>query len=598
MASQCLRPGCARPAKNKYCSIECSRKRNSPLHVASIQEVQKFDKIPDDVVKYMKDRLGSNADVVLGMMSRVQLEQPSPTLSSLSGGRTWGDWDIGIKYNGRDYRPREALSYDKIKWMNEIGICQFILNMKLAPAIAPFRDENGWMFVSPDKELAEVATAGMRQTLPRFAIDFGRTSMENGHAPFEQTYYRANKYQLGLSKSRSAGTEFTLPGLPRAINPERLRHIDRDKNTGEFMGFTVSQPFFPSDLKSTSKTQADGLPLSRREALIITYQEQYRNLYGHSFYESLYPLAAMYEVAMRAMMRYIDRVATPVVVAEGPFDIDVTVPVNGVMTKMSAMEAALLAAVQASISNAVVIPANTDPETKEKLFSIYYLEAKGGALQSFIDALEHISQDMFRAGMAADRALTQTSGGVGSYNIGEVHQNFTLVHSDMILTQWVWALNQYWFPYISEYNRGTNGPPLTLVVQLLDPRRREAFSNMLNAMRDHPAFKELGYWADWKQFARTNNVPIMSEKDRDAILEETRKRAEEAMEMTQRAAQKAAEINAKSESGKNGKETEKTPTVKKVVEQTKLAHKVFPQKMPLVLGEAEWNGLKERSTQR
>lgn len=564
--SQCSRPGCANevPARNKkYCSRECGFDRKTPK-VPETQVVpgNKFEQIPPDVTRYFMDRFGEKGEVILSVMDRMIFETGERVTLPAMSGKSWGDWDIGIPFSGKDYRPVDALDYDKIEWMEEIGICSFIKYMKLAPTMAPFRDENGWALASPDKPLAEAMTAQLREVLPRFAIDFGDTSMAYGHAPFEQTWSRKTKYELGLSNSKAAATEFIVPDLPRSINPRKIKHIDRNKQNGSFEGFTIEQRGHPQ-----------GLPLERREALILTYGEKFRNLYGRSFYTNLYALAAWYEVAMRSMLRYIDRMAEPVVVGEGPFDLDVSIPVNGTMQKMTGLEAALLAAVQVSFSNAIVIPSNKDPESGERYFNIRYLEAKGD-LSVFVQGLEHLEQDMLRAGNAADRALTQSSGGVGSYNIGEIHQGFTLTHSDMILTNWVWGMNTHWIPYASEYNRGLNGPPIILMVQMLDPRRRLSFEKMLLASSGMPSFKDASYGVDWDSFFKTNSVPTLSKADKKAIYDDIQQKAQDMIEANQ----------ARGES-----QIEKTNGQVKQVQE-----KLSNGRAPLFLSQTEWDALQKR----
>lgn len=529
----------------------------------TITPVSRFERIPPAVEGYFADRLGVDARAFLTGMDRYLLESNEKVPDTPVNPKSWGDWSIGIPFSGKDYRPIGAFSHKKIKWMRGIGICQFILNMKLAPALSPFRDETGWEVQCLDRELKDISSASLRPILPMFSIEFGETSMWSGFALFEQAWGNKSKYELGLSSSRSAQTLFSVPGLPRSIDPERIKHINRRKKDGAFDGFTIEQSNHPG-----------GLRLHRQQALLMTYQQRYRSLYGNPFPEPMFNLATFYEISMRSMLRFIDRMATPVAVGEGPSSVKVEVPTKNGTVKMMGIAAAYRAAARAGYSSAIAIPSDVDPATNQPQFRVYYLETKGD-LSPFIRGIELIQQDMLRAGMAADRALSQTSGGVGSYNIGEIHMLNTLTHTDRILTEWVYQINKYFMPYFSLYNRGVGGPPIYLLLQFLDPRRAEVFGSLLQHGGESPAYRDMLMGIDWPAMAKINNIPFLSDAEKERLRQ---KLLDEALERQE------ALTPAPSPSRNGQEQIEKVKKAARGVAGIAMA-----DHLPIIISEGEWN---------
>ena len=490
MASKCAHPDCSATVEEgkKYCSSDHYQKRNKRF--AQPVDYSKYGNISPAIQERMRQSLGREADLLLENMNEVVVA----TGKTLKTSGDW-NWTPGTE---KEYMPRDVLDREKIEEMLKIGIVLFALHMKLAPALAPFRDDNGWSLVSPDQDLADISTASLQMILPRFSSDFGITTMAHGIAPFEQSWKLSNLYELGLSDSRNASRLFAVPDLPAPINPARIKWIRRTEQ-GKFNGLVVTDP-----------KKTEGITLGVDESLVMTYNQRYRSLWGHSFFEPIYPLAYWYQIVVRAMVRFLERQAAPVTVVEYPQNEQVQAIVNGNKTQIASIEAAMMAATDAAYTNSIVIPSNTYQQTGDRKWGAKYLEQTTG-IEVFRSGIETISQDIFRAGISADLSLARASGGVGSYNQGDIHRQVTLVHSDTILTEWVWQLNRYFIPYYSKHNRGDNGPPIRMVVQLLDPDKRAFMLELMN--QDQETYKDFTRRFDWESMAKRTNVPLLSEED-------------------------------------------------------------------------------------
>jgi hypothetical protein len=184
-------------------------------------------------------------------------------------------------------------------------------------------------------------------------------------------------------------------------------------------------------------------------------------------------------------------------------------------------------------SNAVVIPSDKD-EQGNPLWELSYLNSSERS-QPFLDILELLTQMILRAGLSADRALSQSSGGVGSYSIGEVHKEATALHNELILTQWVHYLNTYFLPLYSLYNRGQNGPSIHIETQGLDPTDRTNLTTLLGVSQSMQSFQDIGFRIDWESLLTVNNIPLKSQEEADSakkkLEEESLKKQEDMLGM-------------------------------------------------------------------
>jgi hypothetical protein len=474
-----------------------------------------YDYIPDEVISLITNRLGpDDAPVVLTELNKsVMLESVVPPL--VGEGRTYGDWNsplLNLRGVG-DYRPTDALPLDVINQMLRSAPVRFALEMKRSQIVSVFRNERSWKIHSPDAELAEVVTANMKKVLPKMALDFSFSSLAYGTSFQELIWEFKNKYELGLTDSKYQGNKkFAVARVPNSVNPMTVLYIKRTEN-GHFNGFVqqsrvngvIQQPVMGGHFGPEIDVDVDS-------ALIIPYDEKFRNLWGESMLRPMYPIWFWYEIVLRAMVKYMERMGTPVTVVKAPSRATVIKP--GTKTKVDGITWGMEIGTNLTRSSVAVLPSDTDDAGKP-LWDISYLSAAEKS-QPFLDILELLTQMILRAGLSADRALTQSSGGVGSYAIGEVHQQATSLHNELILTQWVHYLNTYFLPHYSLYNRGTNGPPIWMETQGLDPTDRDNLVTLLGAAQGMPGFQELGDSIDWDTILSNNSIPTLTPEQAEA----------------------------------------------------------------------------------
>lgn len=519
-----------------------------------------------------------NGDLVIDEVRRFLQEEAVSVPTPLITEHTYGEWNLSFGGN-EDVRPSDKLRFDIVDRMLRSGIVIFALEAKRSQVFRVF-SEGRFKVESPDEELAEIAEAALRLILTRMAADVTYSSFAYGAYFGEMTFELADRYHLGLS-DQAGGDQFWIPKVPAACHPRTIKHIRRKANR-EFDGFEQEPDLRPRISLETIKV----LP---PQALVVPINSHFRNLWGTSFLTPIYPLWVWYEIILRVMARYMDRMATPVTLAKAPSRGTVTLTDGS--TPVRSLQLALRLAESVSKSNAVAIPSDRD-ENGQPLWEMGYLTADERS-QPFIQVLEFIGQEIIRAALSADRALSQpsvASGGVGSMAIGEVHASASAVTAEMLLLEILWYLNKYFMPKISLFNRGRNGPPLWLKVQALDTRERELLMQLVNVAGNSPASQELFNMIDWQTLGETSNIPMLSE---EKAQERKDKLAQEALDKMKAQQELLSETKtfpqAKEENPAQKEEDEERRKLEEVVldlvEQGKLPWLIGDQEAEYVLDE-------------
>lgn len=469
-------------------------------------KITTYENLSEDVVSLVRSRLNGDSDLILMELNNtIKSENLTPPL--LDEGKTYGDWNVplfGLNGNS-DTRPSEALPLVVIDQMLKAAPVRFALEMKRAQIVSVFRNPRSWKVQTPDPELGEVVRANLTQILPKMSLDFSFSSLAYGTSFQELVWEYKSKYELGITNSKyQSNKKFLVACVPNSVNPNTVPAIKRT-NDGHFDGF-VQYPRYGHTIEVI--VEADS-------ALVIPYNEHFRNLWGESMLKPMYPIWFWYEIVLRSMVKYMERMGTPVVKVTAPSRGSVLNPLTN--AKVNPMSWAMEVGTSVARSSVAVVPSDTD-EKGQSLWTIDYMKADPNS-QPFLDILELLSQMILRAGLTADRALTQSSGGVGSYAIGEIHQEATSLHNEMILIQWLHYLNTYFLPHYSLYNRGMSGPPIWLETQGLDPQDKQNLTTLLGVAQSMPAFQDVGFRFDWDTIFSTNNIPLLSEAEAKAKKE-------------------------------------------------------------------------------
>lgn len=595
---KCLRPDCGKELNTgkKYCSGKCS---------AIDRKRVKLEKAPLAVPKQLMDTLtgavGAESAALVALEVNRYLQEDMPSIPLPLTGQTYGD--LVLSYDGtKEYRPSTTLSFDVIEKMLRSGPVIFAMEMKRAQVFRVF-SSGRYKIVSPDEELAEVAEAVLKLIMPKMMHDVTWSAFAYGTAFAEEVWEWKTKYQLGMMEEPEPGdvdpkapshtnpnAKFLVPKVPNSVNPATIDHIRRTKD-GSFDGFAQKRKYEGGTLISM-----DPIIVNREQALVIPLNEHFRNLWGESTLKPMYTLWLWYEIIFRTMVRYMDRMAIPWKVAKAPSR--ATVTVSGSSAPVRAMDLALALAANLDKSGAVAIPSDVD-ENGNALWDLSLLTAESRT-QLFLEVLQYLGQEMIRAALSADRATTQSSGGVGSYAIGEVHAAASAVTSEMILLQILHYLNMYFIPEFSLYNRGVDGPPIWLRTQSIDTAERELLMQLIGVAGNSPAAMEMFYMVDWRTLLETSNIPALDESDVKELKDELDKAAEEKMKTQQEimAANKApiptggAGINPQKNVSKPAVPAASnpdgtSPTKKAEDEQAVALENIFKHQIPWMLGEHE-----------
>lgn len=508
----CIRPGCNNDLNKgkRYCSASCAARDRTRLRMVAETLAPDTLSMPASMAKMITDNLGSNGHEVITEVNLALAQDSLAVIPFPSTGITYGEWTLSFD-GTKDFRPGDRLDYATIEMMLKSGPVIFSMEMKRAAVFKVF-SEGRFKVVSPDTELADVANAALKLIMPKMAADFTYSAFAYGASFQEKIWGNKGKYELGLSDTRD-NSSFTVPFVPNSVKPSTVSYIRRTPDR-KFDGF-VQKNFDTNALSGI-----DEIVVERDAALVIPFNERFRNLWGESFLKALYPIWLWYEITLRTMARYLERMAMPVVVARAPSRSSVMI--EGQSRPVRAMDLALALAGNVAKSNAVAIPSDKD-ENGENLWELDYLTATDKG-QSFIQVLEFFQQEMIRAGLSADRSLSQSSGGVGSYNIGELHAQASSLTSEMILQQLVFYLNEYLMPEFSLYNRGKNGPPIWLRTQAIDLAERDLLMSLVGVAGNTPAGQEFFWQIDWATLGDISNIPLLDEADmkakKDAVQKE------------------------------------------------------------------------------
>jgi len=537
--AKCLRPGCNEELKtgSKYCSRSCAaadrgRKKSESKELTVISyewdrrglPTQVRDVIPEGISKMMSEKFGDDANTLLSGMAEIMLEDKPSIPTAPTTYHTYGDQNV-LFASGKAIRPGSALDFDIIDEMLKCGAVLFVMEMKLAAIMSVWRNDRSWSVESPDEELKSVIEANLRRVLPRMMLDVTRSSLTYGASFSELVWEMRTKYELGISDT-AGGKEYAVARVPKSCNPSTIDSIKINED-GSFNGF-VQKPRLT--LLGSSMSE---IHVPADQALVIPYNGKFRNLWGESYLKPLYPIWFWYEVAMRAWVRFMERQGTPVAVCYAPSRAQVRRP--GTNTLVDAMTWGLTIAGNISKSNAAVLPSDVHPETGAALWRLEYLSS-GDKGDVFTSAMEILTQMMIRAGLSADRSLTQSSGGTGSYNIGEIHNAATQGHNELILIEQLAYMNEYFVGKYAQYNSGENGPPAWIVTEGLDPSEKERIFKLLNIGGNSASFQDALMRIDWKSVYEVSNIPTLSDDEFALIKKEmedqAKRKQREMMEMS------------------------------------------------------------------
>lgn len=469
-------------------------------------------KIPDNFAEKLIQELGPEIKTVIDEINSFTNKQSFRIASLIELSSPYTDLSFIGGSDGQIIRSGDKLSYDRIEKMKKSGPVMFALWMKMAPVIRVF-SSGRYKLESPDKEIVDISNASLRSVMPKMITDLVYNMFCDGTSFQVKRFERKTKYELGLSKSRAAGTSFVVPKVPESIAAYSVRYIN-EKKSGDFNGFTVR-----------AKKKRKERNIAAADSLVVPMWGGWHNsLWGDPFLTQLYPLWVWYEITMRALARHLDVVAKHIFIVRAPSQGTVEIEGEG----HDAMDVALTMATSLSKSTALAIPSDRYRQGDGELMwdiEEYKADTKEGL---FIGVLSWICNQMIRAALTADASVQ--SGDSAGYNIGVVHERASSVTTEIILMTVLHFLNRYFFPDISLYNKGVGGPPLYATTQPIDLLERELLMKILNVAGNSESGEEFFDMVDWRGLSEIANVPHLTEDEVKKKLKEREKEAKRKME--------------------------------------------------------------------
>ena len=536
-------------------------------------------KLPDSFVESLIEQHGPEIKVVVDEINSFAAKQIPRLQSTLALSSPFSDlaFMAGNGSDGKVMRPGDKLTYDRIEKMKKCGPVMFALWMKMSPIIRVF-GSGRYKLDSPDKELVDVTFAASKTVMPKMVTDLVYNMFTDGTSFQIKRFEQKNKYQLGLSNSRSSSQTFVVPKVPESIAAYRVRYINETKD-GNFNGFTIR-----------GKPGKDDRRVPAEEALVTPMWGGWNgSLWGDPFLAPMYPLWVWYEIAMRAMARHMEVVAKHIFIVRAPSQ--GTTEVNG--EEHSNMDVGLAMATSLAKSNALAIPSDRYRQGEGELMwdvQEYKAESKESM---FIGFLNWICNQMIRTALNVDASLQ--SGDNAGYNIGIVHERASSVSTEIILMLVLHSLNRYWFPDFSLYNRGINGPPLLATTQPIDLLERELLMKILNIAGNSEAGVDFFNMVDWRGLSDIANVPILTETEVKKRLKQKEEEAKRRMEefIQQQKDDPAGDNQEGNDNGDGSTET-KNQVFRKAAELMIQSGK----KLPLFLSHSDMGGLPVKITER
>lgn len=505
--SKCTRPECKEELHtgSKYCSPKCAAQDRGRVKAEKVStSISSGKTIVDDMPKSIMatiDRaVGSDERAVI-LQDMSTMLQETGTIPIPSGGNTLGDWTLSFD-GKKEYKAGNSLDWDKIEMILRSGPAVFAAEMKRAMIARNF-SRGRFKVKSPDKELAEVAQSVLEVILPTMADDFTYSSLVYGTSFQEQVWSNKTKYELGLSSSRSAATTFAVPDVPNSIKPRTIDHIRRGANY-KFDGFEQKR-----QANSGLVSSGDNIVVRPPAALVIPFQSHFRNLWGNSIFKPVYPIWLWYEITLRTLARYMERMAMPVALGKAPMRGQIKI--EGQTAPVMAMDLMLAVASNVAKSNAVVIPSDLDESGKEK-YSLSYLTAQEKGAE-FIAVLRLFAGEMVRAVVISEQAVSPGDSAGGSYNAAAIQAQSTSISNLLIELSFVGFLNRYFMPNFSLFNRGKYGPPIRLVTENADGEDRDLILKLVSTMGNSPSSQSFYEMLDMRTLGELSHIPMLSEAD-------------------------------------------------------------------------------------
>jgi len=433
--------------------------------------------LPFYVERVLDTRAGDAAPALkaeMRAMAREYALQAQPKSGPPRGEVTRSESQAPASYSVFGMDPIGAFSPNiiSIHTMNTMmrdGLVSFILDIRAMPIIALFREEPGeaWdVECEGNKELEEVCRQALKRVMQRLVLE-SQTARAFGFYCAEKVFQLLSYKELGVQEdaiqpepegevappeaetTEGQPKKTQAPKVPldenklawvweklKGSSPETVYDIQRDEQTDRFEGYV-------------QQVRGEKIPVKAEKAFVFTHRKLFGNLWGQALLSKLYVPWWWLQFVWRAVLRYLDRVGTPVAVCYAPS--------TGTMKdsqgrKKSALEYALNIAVDVGKSNAAALPSDVD-DAGNPLWKLEYLTAEQQAGQ-MLDVLRELQAWLFRAGDISEKVVGISPEQTGAYAAWRVPYDLFMQAEETDLVEFVRHVNEYLLPQLGLYNAG------------------------------------------------------------------------------------------------------------------------------------------------
>ena len=415
--------------------------------------------------------------------------------------------DLTLNFKGNAVTRDSALSHEIIEEMRNSGVVMFATLMKLSQIHSAFSSWRNVIVNHRNKEFANVLSENLRYIMPGMMMEAGYASLVWGFAPIELRF--ENKQAKYVDINSSSSKEYTVLKSPLVVDPRTVHEIAITKSGQRFRGFYQTTV---NDKPSKDKDAYWGMKKIKvpyGKALVLNYNGFFGNFFGESFFKTIYPYWFWFELILTAAVRWADRMGLPFIIAQAPLNSTFETSSGNRVKALAYMGDIAESLLE---SNWASIPSDVDTETKQRKYSLDFMTAddRSASLQTLIQEFASL---IYKAAVSAETAYTRNSGGIGSYNQAEVHQQSNSYHNQMVLMNWLNGANAHMMPLLGMYNLGMNYGPLSLQIAPIDPIQRTLFQAMLSTMPNHPAGQNALAHIDYQTLSTLADVPWLTEKE-------------------------------------------------------------------------------------
>jgi hypothetical protein len=223
-------------------------------------------------------------------------------------------------------------------------------------------------------------------------------------------------------------------------SPLSISDILRNKRNDRFEGYV-------QEVEGTGP-----IKIRAKKAFVFTHRKKFGNLWGEALLSKMYVPWWWGQFVWRAILRYLDRLGTPVCVVYCPSLGDL---VDSKGNRRTNMDYAMQMAIDVGKSSAAVIPSDMYPDEEGggPMWRIEYLQDQQRAGQ-FIEVRRDLDAWLFRSANIPEKAVGVSPDQTGAYSAWAIPYDLFMLTEEQDLAELVDHINRYLLPPLGLWNGG------------------------------------------------------------------------------------------------------------------------------------------------